>query len=118
MLQSWPITAPGSTWAKAQTRVPDPMRSPSTSAFGWKNTPGISAVTIECLLRAHDLVRTSLRIFEGAPHVATHEPEAEPVQAPEEGYQQDGARAPGDWNGGEQLSRQHLRGKDQAAQQP
>jgi len=32
MLASSPITAPGSTWAKAQTRDPRPMRLVSTSA--------------------------------------------------------------------------------------
>src|SRR5512147_217122 len=104
MLQSRPITAPGRTWAKAQTRVPAPTRLLSRSPWGWTKTlSGFWSSNLELLPRKHDVVRPPLRILEGSPQIPAEDAESQAVEPPEEHDQGGGRRVTGYGNREEEL---------------
>src|SRR5688572_4455536 len=55
ILQSSPIRAPGSTCAKAQTRVPRPTFEVSTSACGWRKKASVTSAPPSCFVHDRSL---------------------------------------------------------------
>src|SRR5688572_23351471 len=109
MLQSFPITAKGRMWTKAQTLVPSPMLELSTMAcVCWKNV--MDGISIEHGARSNEEVRPALRVLESTPSVPSDDAEAQAVQRSEERDEQHRRRVTCDGDPAAELCSQHHEG--------